>query len=614
MSAPVLVVFCMDTEGPCVDPQNAELLASWEAVDRAMEKLFDPALRARHPDSAGGGLRIGWFLLTWTGFATNPRGRAFGYHAVRDHYLERFGDAIAAAGDEHCWHYHHPPRSGVGNEWGLDWSTSDEHDAIVSRQLLERSWFPACFRAGGTILSPESSRWVDAWFPVDYSNRAPLELPGLVDWRSGVADWRLYHPDPEDFRRPGPGRRLLARCLDLDTGVYRLGERDVEAAFERAERGRPAIFACFDHDYRDIAGRVEAFCELVASVARRHPGVEWRYAAPVEAVRRYVDMPAPPRLELELDEARDGILIWSTAPLFQSFPWLAVRTAGDDVIRPPGDFVGRDATHWQWTPPEDLDWAELAVGGTTSLGAAAVAKLERGQGAGRTFLDRATERHPQRPRSIWEHSKLYPASLVERAGGDAEEMDAARQAAAILRQHLEPGASVLDVGCGAGHLWRSLEPLGLEYFGIDSYARGIEIGRALLELPASRLRPLALEELPRDERYDAVVSLSVLLYAPDFRAPLDALAGAATRLLVIRSSFGDETEVRYLRDEALEPGHALSAYFSVFARADVETFLRERGFAVAWLEDERQRDRFGGEPEVVAGIPLPYEFLVAERR
>ena len=83
---------------------------------------------------------------------------------------------------------------------------------------------------------------------------------------------------------------------------------------------------------------------------------------------------------------------------------------------------------------------------------------------------------------------------------------------------------------------------------------------------------------------------------------------------MIRSSFGDETEVRYLPDEVLAPGHALSAYFSIFARADVESFLRERGFAVTWIEDERQRDRFDGEAEVVAGIPLPYEFLVAERR
>ena len=57
----------------------------------------------------------------------------------------------------------------------------------------------------------------------------------------------------------------------------------------------------------------------------------------------------------------------------------------------------------------------------------------------------------------------------------------------------------------------------------------------------------------------------------------------------------------------------MRAYFSVFARGDVEAFLRDEGFSVQWVEDRRQRDRFGGEPEVVGGIPLPYEFLVAER-
>ena len=43
-----------------------------------------------------------------------------------------------------------------------------------------------------------------------------------------------------------------------------------------------------------------------------------------------------------------------------------------------------------------------------------------------------------------------------------------------------------------------------------------------------------LEELPVDERYDAVVSLSTLLYFPDFHQPLEAMARAARRLLVVR--------------------------------------------------------------------------------
>lgn len=36
----VHVVFCMDTEGPCDDPINLEILKNWQQVDLAMDKLF----------------------------------------------------------------------------------------------------------------------------------------------------------------------------------------------------------------------------------------------------------------------------------------------------------------------------------------------------------------------------------------------------------------------------------------------------------------------------------------------------------------------------------------------------------------------------------------------
>lgn len=616
MAAPLCVVFCMDTEGPCADPGNAELLGTWAEVDAAMDKLFDPAFRARCPDPAGGSLKIGWFFLTWTGFATNPRQRAFGYHAVRDHYLERWGSQLAAYGDEQCWHYHHPAASGVGNEWGLDWSASDEHDRILSRQVLERDWWPACFRAGGTILDAESSRWIDRWFPFDYSNRAPLELPGLVDWSSGVADWALYHPDPEDFRRPGSGRRRLARTLDLVTGVHVFSEDDMREGFERASGGLPAVVSVFDHDYRDIADRIDAFRELVARVASEYPQVEWRFAGPVEAARAYLGgAPAQP-LQLEAAVAGDAVHVWATEPLFQSLPWLAVRTPAGEVVHLEAGLVRQDEMHWTWRP--ELDWEEAGFAGSTDFGATDVVRVGRGDGPGAIFLGRETRLHPTAPRSIWEYTKRYTRSLVARGSGAEPELDSAAQTRELLAARLEPGASVLDVGCGAGHLRRSLEQLGVEYHGIDSHRRAIEIGRLVLAdtgLSPARLRSLAVEQLPPGEEYDAVVCLSTLLYAPDFRLPLDAMANAARRLLVVRSSFGEQTEIRYLPDVLLEPGfEGLHAYFSIIARAEVEAFLTERGFVLEWIEDRRQRERFGGEPEVVGGVPLPYEFLVAERR
>jgi len=607
----------MDTEGPCADPQKSDLLPTWDAVDAAMGKLFDPSFRARHADPSGGALKIGWFFLTWTGFTTNPRARAFGYHAVRDHYLERWGEALRDFGDEQHWHYHHPPANGAGNEWGLDWRVGGEYARILSRQALERRWFPACYRAGGTIMDERSSRWVDAWFPVDYSNRAPLQVPDLVDWSPGVAEWGLYHPSPEGFRTPGAGRRRMARCLDLQTDLHSLGEPDVAEAFERARSGKPALLACFDHDYRDIADRVDDFRELVASVASRFPNVRWRYSAPVEAVRRYLDVPAPQRLELDVAHHGGVVHVRTSAPLFQSIPWLAARTADDQVVHIERDVVRLDPNRWRFTPPPGLDWEELAVAGSTDLGETAVSVIGPRDGPGALFLRRTTKESSVRPRSIWDHSKYFVELCVARASGEAPEMDAVRQAVDLLAPWLEPGMTVLDVGCAAGHLQRPLAALGVEYHGIDLCDRAIEIGRIYGEergVPARSLRALPLENLPSDERHDVVVSLSTLPYFAAFELPLEAMARAADRWLVVRASFGETPETRYVPDVLLENGfQSLRGYLNVYGRVDVQAFLEGEGFRVEWIEDARQRDQFAGSPESVGGIEIPYEFLVAER-
>ena len=616
MPATVHVVVCMDTEGPCADPGNPELLATWERVDAAMDKLFSPGFRERHLDPQGGHLRFGWFFLTWTGFRTNPRGRALGYHAVRDHYRERWGETLARFGDEECWHYHQPAASGVGNEWGLDWAASSEYEAILSRQLLERDWFPACFRAGGTIEDPVSSRWVDQWFPIDYSNRAPVRLEGVVDWSEGVAEWALYHPAPEDQRRPGAGRRRMARCLDLVTGAYVLGEDEVVKAFERAASGQHAILSVFDHDYRDIEPRLDALRELVQRVAARYPGVPWRYAAPADAVGAALEVPAPRPLELDAAVIDGQVLISSTEPLYQSIPWLAVRTPGGEVLHVEEGLVRVDGRHWRWTPPAGLLWVEAGFGGSSDLGASATVRVGPGDGPGAITQRRGLHRHVTRPHSIWEHTLLFSRSCVARAAGELPATDSVTQALELLGERLRPQTSLLDVGCAAGHLFRSLPP-GVEYHGIDPYERGIEIGRALLAregLPASRLRALPIEELPADERHDVVVCLNTLYCFPDFRLPLEIMARAARQALVVRSSFGERGESRYLADILLEdPFHTMRAYFTIAARREVEEFLVGEGFRVSWFDDRRQSERFGGAPEVVGGIELPYSFLLAER-
>jgi SAM-dependent methyltransferase len=196
-------------------------------------------------------------------------------------------------------------------------------------------------------------------------------------------------------------------------------------------------------------------------------------------------------------------------------------------------------------------------------------------------------------------------------------MDSVAQARDVLRDRVAPSATLLDVGCGAGHAWLGLRALDVSYHGIDSYARGIEIGRARLAdagLSPDRLRTLAIEDLPRDEQYDVVLSLNMLSYQPMFHLPLEAMARATREWLIVRSGFGPQTVIRFLPDPWLEPGHETTcAYFNVFSRDEAQAFLEREGFDVTWIADRRQAERFGGRPEEVAGIPLPAEFLVARR-
>jgi hypothetical protein len=314
----------MDTEGPCDDPGNDELLKDWKKVDSAMDKLFSKEFRYKYKDSLGRNFKIGWFFLTWTGFKTNPRNRDFGYHKVRDHYKNRWGKELASYGDEECWHYHHPPKSGIGNEWSDDWSSSSEYKNIISRQIIERSWFPVCFRAGGTIMDANLSQWVDEWFPFDYSNRAPLKFPEM-DWSGGIEDWQPYTPDPVNFKSKGKGKRKMARCMDLLTGTSVLNDKDILSAFEEASSNGKAIISVFDHDYRDIESRVLDFLSKLNKINKTFKNVDLEYMSPSEAIAKYTNQLRDDNLKLELETLSNHYKISVNKDIHQKCPWLATE-------------------------------------------------------------------------------------------------------------------------------------------------------------------------------------------------------------------------------------------------------------------------------------------------
>jgi SAM-dependent methyltransferase len=219
---------------------------------------------------------------------------------------------------------------------------------------------------------------------------------------------------------------------------------------------------------------------------------------------------------------------------------------------------------------------------------------------------------------IWGHAPKYLESCDRRSSGQAPEMDCVRQLVEILRSRVAPGSTLLDAGCGPGHYYISLRELDFEYYGIDSFPEGIRIGQRNLRefgLHASRLQVRRVESLTRAEQYDVIVAFNLLAYLPDFRLPLERMTQSCRNLLVIRSGFGNETTIRWIPDLLLEDGFQdLRFYQNIYSRDVVQTFLEERGFEVDFLPDDRQIKVWGGRPEIVAGIEIPYEILVARRQ
>ena len=215
--------------------------------------------------------------------------------------------------------------------------------------------------------------------------------------------------------------------------------------------------------------------------------------------------------------------------------------------------------------------------------------------------------------SIWEHSQHIRELYESRAAGREEEMTCAAQAAELLATLAEPGDSVLDVGCGSGWFFHSLRARGLDvdYWGIDASTPLVAIGQRLLPefgLSADRLSTIRIEDL--DGEADHVVCMNVLSNIDNYHRPLERLLTVARKSVILRESFGDGNDYRWVTDAFLDPGVDLRVHVNRYDLAEVMAFVESLGFDARHVVDRRT----GGEPEFVIGHPHHWAFLVACRR
>ena len=360
-------------------------LGSWEEINEMLERVTTPEFRNRIPDQDGNGWVFNWFCMDHVGYNINPRKRDIGHHHVHDRYLDlvssqpEFRDTVE-------FHFHPVSTYREAHRCATHYLRHDDLYTILARRVIERDFFPACYRAGFQAERPDSHWFLEQFIPYDMSNMATedtSDLDASIDfrngrsgnWRNAPADWSVYRPSHDDYQKPGSCRRLIGRALNLKSRIASMTQVEMDKAFSRAQNGQDALVGLCSHDWRDLEPEISEIYEMLASCKERYPGVDFKYSQTKDAFAPYLS-----ELETQQDRLRLSLNFTPEAPgkdvpfitvrtengrVFGPQPFLAIRTRSQRFLHDNFDFdqtqgVWHYAFHGDTLPLDDV--AEIGVG------------------------------------------------------------------------------------------------------------------------------------------------------------------------------------------------------------------------------------------------------------
>jgi ubiquinone/menaquinone biosynthesis C-methylase UbiE len=183
-----------------------------------------------------------------------------------------------------------------------------------------------------------------------------------------------------------------------------------------------------------------------------------------------------------------------------------------------------------------------------------------------------------------EFGKPYGDLFYDRATGGLPEMESSKAAAKRLAAVIASGDRLLDVGCGAGHYYRSIRraiTVPVAYTGLDATTYYIDRAReAFAEDRTASFFVGDIFDLPFPDRsFDVALCSNVLLHLPSIVTPLTQLCRVARRHLLVRTLIGERTflvrEVRGSGDEIDDSGepHEFN-WYNIYSQAYVSNVLR----------------------------------------
>jgi hypothetical protein len=348
---------------------------SWDQIDKMLDEITSTAYRNEILDSYGEGWIFNWLCMSHVGITgLNPRRRDMGYHNIYDHYQEYF-DKKGDYRDLIQWHYHALSLTNDAHHAGSTYLNSDHIYKILSRSIIERSWFPAVFRAGHNTIRPDSHFFLEQWIPFDFSSSSfdkaenPESPARFGDWRRAPKSWIPYHPSHDDYQKPGSCNRYIARCASIDDRGYSLSYDDACVAFEEARDNGASIFAVTNHDFREMAPDINLVRKYLTKCKLEYPDVDFKFSNAIDAMRSVFDMKQTNEIGFSLEikeyKSHSKLIIKAENEVFGVQPFLALKTKTNEYVWQNLDFESESV--WSYS----FDSYNLLLSQVDEIGVAA---------------------------------------------------------------------------------------------------------------------------------------------------------------------------------------------------------------------------------------------------
>ncbi len=352
---------------------------NFSEIEGMLKKLNSKEFRNFLLDSNGEGWKCSWFCMDHVGFSgENPRMRISGYHSIYDWYIQRVDDLY---GDIIQWHYHPMSINGDYNACGVNYVASGNVFEVLTRKIIDRHFFPAVYRPGFHTERPDSHWLLEQWIPFDYANQAILDkqhtnqrdVKGgrFGNWADATISWEPYHPAYDDYRREGACKRIIARCLNMNTRMRNIGEKDFEQAFREGRNGKDQLISFTDHDFRDVCYDIDLMRNMICKTSQKYPDVKFEFCDALAAMRKFFALKIKScNLCVKLNIKNKNLIIESDDNIFGVQPFLGLKLFGNRYIWSNLDFIGDHV--WSFTFDQDsvdIDYVEkIGIAANSSSG------------------------------------------------------------------------------------------------------------------------------------------------------------------------------------------------------------------------------------------------------